>query len=61
MPELYANDFTSFMKTRQKLLMELVSCITGHAAPGTDGAAEEGEDIPAAMAQDSGLELIEAD
>lgn len=60
-PELYANDFTSFMKTRQKLLMELVSCITGHAAPGTDGAAEEGEDIPAAMAQDSGLELIEAD
>jgi hypothetical protein len=61
LPELYANDFTSFMKTRQKLLMELVSRITGHAAPAADGAADEGEDIPAAMAQDSGLELVEAD
>ncbi|MDO9597015.1 MAG: DUF262 domain-containing protein [Azoarcus sp.] len=59
--ELYANDFAGFMKARQKLLMELVSGITGHAAPTTDDAADEGEDIPTAMAHDSGLELVEAD
>jgi hypothetical protein len=60
-PELYANDFDGFMKMRQKLLMELVSHITGHAAPTTAEAPEEGDDIPTSMAQDSGLELIEAD
>jgi hypothetical protein len=60
-PELYANDFASFMKARQKLLMELVSRITGHAAPTTAEPVEEGEDIPASMAQDSGLVLVEAD
>ena len=59
--ELYADDFPGFMKARQKLLMELVSRITGHAAPATDEPADEGEDIPTAMAQDSGLELNEAD
>jgi len=60
-PELYSNDFSGFMKARQKLLMELVSRITGHAAPTTDEPADEGDDIPIAMAHDSGLELIEAD
>jgi len=60
-PELYTNDFASFMKARQKLLMELVTRITGHAAPTTAEPAEEGEDIPTAMAHDSGLELIEAE
>lgn len=60
-PELYANDFAGFMKARQKLLMERVSRITGHAAPTTAEAAEEGDDIPTSMAHDSGLELIEAD
>ena len=35
-------DFTGFMKARQKLLMELVSRITGHAAPTTDEAASPG-------------------
>lgn len=60
-PEVYANDFTGFMKARQKLLMELVSRITGHAAPTTDEAADEGEDIPPAIAHDSGLELVEGD
>ena len=54
-PELYANDFAGFMKARQKLLMELVARITGHAAPTTDEPADEGEDIPTAMAHDSGL------
>lgn len=60
-PELYANDFAGFMKARQKLLMELVSRITGHAAPTTDEPADEGEDIPSSMAHDSGIELVEAD
>jgi hypothetical protein len=60
-PELYADDFAGFMKARQKLLIEMVSRITGHAAPTTDEPADEGEDIPSAMAHDSGLELIEAD
>jgi len=60
-PELYANDFAGFMKARQKLLMELVSRITGHAAPTTAEAAEEGEELTTSMAHDSGLELIEAD
>lgn len=60
-PELYANDFAGFMKARQKLLMELVTRITGHAAPTTAEPVEEGEDIPTAMAHDSGLELIEAE
>ncbi len=59
--ELYANDFEGFMKARQKLLMKLVSHITGHAVPTTVEAEEEGDDIPASMAHDSGLELIEAD
>lgn len=59
--ELYANDFAGFMKARQKLLMELVSRITGHAITATTEAAEEGSDIPTSMAHDSGLELIEAD
>ena len=60
-PELYANDFAGFMKARQKLLMEMVSRITLHTAPTTDEPADEGEDIPTAMAHDSGLELIETD
>lgn len=60
-PELYTNDFGGFMKARQKLLMELVSRITGHAVPTSDEASDEGEDIPAAMAHDSGLELVEGD
>ncbi len=59
--ELYADDFAGFMKARQKSLMELVSRITGHAAPITEPTADEGEDIPTSMAHDSGLELIEAE
>lgn len=59
--DLYADDFAGFMKARQKLLMELVSRITGHVAPETAEVAEEGDDIPTSMAHDSGLELIEAD
>jgi hypothetical protein len=60
-PELYANDFAGFMRARQKLLLDLVTRITGHAAPETAELAEEGDDIPTSMAHDSGLELIEAD
>lgn len=60
-PELYANDFTAFMKARQKLLMDLVSRTTGHVVPTTTEVEEEGVDIPTSMAHDSGLELLEND
>lgn len=60
-PELYDNDFYGFMKARQQLLMNLVSRITEHAAPNSTEPADEGEDIPTAMAHDSGLELSETD
>jgi hypothetical protein len=60
-PALYSDDFAGFIKGRQKLLMALVSRITGHAAQAIDEPVDEGDDIPAAMAHDSGLELIEAD
>lgn len=58
---IYANDFHAFMKARQKQLLDLVVSVTKNATPTTGEAAEEGEDIPTAMAHDSGLELIEAD
>lgn len=60
-PELYANDFHAFMKARQKLLLDLVSRTTGHAVPTAAEVVEEGDDIPASMAHDSGLELVETD
>lgn len=60
-PELYADDFAGFIKARQQLLMEMVSRITHHTSPITDESADEGEEIPLAMAHDSGFELIEAD
>lgn len=59
--ELYANDFHGFIKARQQLLLELVSRVTGHAVPAATESAEEGDEIPTSMAQDSGLELVEAD
>lgn len=59
--ELYADNFDGFMKARQKLLMEMVSRITGHSAPTIEPPADEGEDIPTAMAHDSGIEVIEAE
>ena len=61
MPKLYASDFAELMKANQKLLMELVSGITGHTSPNTVETADEGEDILTTMAHDNGLELIEAD
>ena len=60
-PELYSDDFADFIKARQKLLMEMVSRVTGHAAQTPNEPADEGDDIPTAMAHDSGLELIEAE
>lgn len=58
---LYANDFHTFMKERQIKLLNLVVSVTKNAAPTTGQEAEEGEDIPAFIAHDSGLEVIEAD
>ena len=59
--DLYADDFYAFMKARQKRLLDLVVSVTKNAAPNADEAAEEGDDIPMAVAHDSGLEIIEAD
>ncbi len=59
--ELYANDFQGFLQARQNLLLELVSSITGNVPPAGFVGAEEGEDIPTGIAQDSGLAIIEAD
>jgi hypothetical protein len=49
------------MKARQKLLLDLVSRITGHAISANTEVAEEGDEIPTSIAHDSGLELIEID
>jgi len=54
------DDFQGFILARQKQLLELVSRITGHEGP-AGLTAEEGDEIPTSTAQDSGLELIEAD
>ncbi len=57
--ELYADNFHGFIKARQKLLLDLVCRVTGQTAPSDSNTAEEGEDIPTAIAHDSGLELAE--
>ena len=58
---IYANDFHTFMKVRQMQLLDLVVSVTKNATELTSEATEEGEEIPTAMAHDSGLELIETD
>lgn len=59
--ELYTDDFQSFFKERQRRLLELVARITGHAPPQVATSADEGEELPASIAHDSGLELVEID
>lgn len=54
------DDVQGRILARQQRQLELVSRRTGHKAP-AGPAAEEGDEIPTSMAQDSGLELIEAD
>ena len=60
-PELYADDFTSFMTARQKLLLDLVVSVTKNATPASTVAADEGEELTLAIAHDSGLELTESE
>lgn len=60
-PQLYANDFHDFIQIRQKLLLQLISRITGHAVVTGATIPEEGDDIPNSIAHDSGLDLVEAD
>ena len=60
-PALYANDFNGFIQGRQKLLLALIYRVTGQPIPVGSQIAEEGSEIPTAMAQDSGLEIFEAD
>lgn len=58
---LYANDFQEFFSERQQRLLDLVTRITGHAVPSAAESADEGEELPTAIAHDSGLELVEVD
>lgn len=60
-PELYSNDFTGFMKLRQKLLLDLVVSVTKNAAPASTQSADEGEELTLAVAHDSGLDPKEAE
>lgn len=59
--EIYANDFHEFIQARQKLLLQLVMRVTGHAVPASGEVGEEGDDIPTSMAQDSGLDAVDVD
>jgi hypothetical protein len=59
--DLYANDFHGFIKARQRLLLDMVAHVTGHIASATNETLEEGDEIPKAIAHDSGLDVIEAD
>ena len=49
------------MKARQKLLLDLVVSVTKNAEPASTGSADEGEELSLAIAQDSGLDLTEAE
>ena len=57
-PELYANDFQSFMRNRQRLLMDLVVRVTQNAA---NQDIDEGDELTTAIAHENGLEFVEAD
>lgn len=54
---LRADDFNQFMILRQQLLMELISEMTGQSAQIT-GSPEEGVELLADMARDSGVQSI---
>ncbi len=56
--ELFANDFQNFMTKRQAMLMELVTSVTLNAVPNAPTVArlpDDGTDVPADIARDSGL------
>lgn len=56
--ELYEDNFTGFMKKRQKLLLDLVISVTKNAAPVSTNNDEEGEELTPAVAHDSGIEFV---
>ncbi len=59
--ELRADDFHAFMKARQQALLALICQTTGQVAQAEAQPAEEGDELSPAMAQDTGLELVEPD
>lgn len=59
--ELYTNDFAGFISLRQKMLLELVTRITGQLLPMGAEILEEGEEIPSSIAHDSGLDVTDDD
>lgn len=55
---LRADDFKGFMAARQAAWLDLISKTTGHGVQIEKVSAEEGEELPEAIAHDSGLELL---
>ena len=55
--ELRTDDFQSFLKLRERALLELIAAATGQTVNETPVSADEGEELPESVAQDSGLAL----
>jgi hypothetical protein len=58
---LRADDFHGFIEARQRALLKLISRTTGQDFKVEAQPADEGEELPTNLAQDTGLELTEAD
>lgn len=59
--ELRADDFHAFIKARQQALLALICQTTGQVPQVEAQPAEEGDELSPAMAQDTGLDLVEPD
>lgn len=58
---LRADDFHGFIAGRQKALLALVGGVTGHAPPAIEESGEEGQELTAALAHDTGLQVAESE
>lgn len=58
---LRADDFHGFIAGRQQALLALVASVTGQSAPAAAQTPEEGEELSAALAHDTGLETAESE
>lgn len=57
-----ADDFDGFMQARQKQLLALIAKATGHATlPAAPPSTDDGVEVPAEIAQESGLELADTE
>jgi hypothetical protein len=58
---LRADDFGGFMANREQALLEMVSAATGHKPQAAADSGDEGEELSAGLAHDSGLEVSESE